>query len=119
MLSSVRAYDTVGRFGGEEFLIVLPGCDGPSALQQAERLRACMAGEVMQMSEGALRVTVSLGVAVGGPAHTEGELLLRAAAAALYRAKNGGRNRVELATAAEAAENPSPEPPQPPSAGAS
>ncbi len=102
MRASVRPYDAIGRYGGEEFLIVVPACDAVSALHQAERLRASISGAPMKISQGLMPVTLSLGVAASGVAKdADADLLLRAADAALYRAKNAGRNRVELATPAE------------------
>ena len=95
MRASVRPYDAVGRCGGEEFLIVMPGCDVSSAMSRAEGLRKAIDDLPVGTSEGAIRVTMSLGVAIGSrPSELEG--LLRAADAALYEAKNKGRNRVAL-----------------------
>jgi diguanylate cyclase (GGDEF)-like protein len=99
MLGSLRPYDAVGRFGGEEFLIVLPGCDVSSALGLAERLRQCLIAERMEIEERAVQVTLSLGVAVSaGQAELDAVELLRAADSALYEAKRAGRNRVQLGT---------------------
>ncbi len=97
MLSSVRSYDTVGRYGGEEFLIVVPGCDVSSLVNRAEALRMAVAAESVKTREGLISITVSLGVTVGGGSRpTDVEPLLRAADTALYQAKNNGRNRVEV-----------------------
>ncbi len=101
MASSVRLYDSVGRYGGEEFLIVLPDCDATSTLNQAERIRACLSDEPVHTREGQISSTMSLGVAVGSE-EDEMETLLRAADVALYRAKRAGRNRAEAAAAMEA-----------------
>jgi two-component system cell cycle response regulator len=96
----LRPYDSVGRYGGEEFLLVLPGCDGPTAAGLAERLRQCVAAETVSTEEGEVPVALSLGVAAW---EGEGEVdtigLLRSADEALYSAKRTGRNRTVLAPA--------------------
>lgn len=98
MLASLRPYDLMGRFGGEEFLILLPGCDGATALRLAGRLCEAVAAEPFAWEGERVDVTLSLGVS----AWPEGEradavALLRAADLALYEAKRGGRNRAALA----------------------
>jgi two-component system cell cycle response regulator len=98
MNSSVRPYDAVGRYGGEEFLIVLPGSDGLGALTVAERIREGFANRPVLTSAGPVPVTLSLGVAAeGGEAGGDGSALLLAAGAALARAQKSGRNRAALA----------------------
>lgn len=101
----VRPYDTVGRYGGEEFLVIVPSCDANNALSHAERLRSSLAAESMDISEwgkfaspkeGKIRITFSVGVAAAEQVKGS-ELLLRAVEVALARAKKGGHNRVELA----------------------
>ena len=95
MQAALRSYDSVGRYGGEEFLIVLPGCDGSGALAQAERVRAVFADSPFVNQHGRLTVTCSIGVT--GREHVrevDAELLLREADLALYGAKGDGRNRV-------------------------
>jgi diguanylate cyclase (GGDEF)-like protein len=107
--SAVRDYDVVGRVGGEEFLIVIPGCGAANAAGQAERLRACINRQPVDAPEGATPVTLSLGVAVReAPMVVDANSLLRAADAALYRAKRGGRDRVELVAAEELHAQPTP-----------
>ncbi len=81
-------------------MFVFPGSDLNGALNQAERLRSCIGKEPMDIFEGAFPVTISLGVAASKEVK-EADLLVRAADAALYRAKNGGRNRVEPANDVE------------------
>ena len=94
ILSSVRSYDYVGRYGGEEFLIVAPGCPLPDAVQLAERLRKCVGDVPVNTPGGAVAITISMGVADStvGP---KAEDLLHSADRALYAAKSNGRNRVE------------------------
>jgi len=98
MNSSVRPYDSVGRYGGEEFLIVLPGSDGLGALTVAERIRESFSNRPVLTSAGPVPVTLSLGVAAeGGEAGSDDSALLIAAGSALARAQKSGRNRTALA----------------------
>jgi two-component system, cell cycle response regulator len=91
----VRNVDLVGRWGGEEFLIVLPDASEAGARVVAERLRAAVAA--LELPEGGpARVTLSAGAATWQPNESPEQLLERADAA-LYRAKDRGRNRVEVA----------------------
>jgi two-component system cell cycle response regulator len=93
----VRPYDSPCRYGGEEFLIVLPGCDLEGATMRAEEIRSAMAGTPFQVPEGVLSVTCSLGVtALTGDAGFDEVALLHEADEALYAAKRNGRNRVEV-----------------------
>jgi diguanylate cyclase (GGDEF)-like protein len=102
LVSSVRAYDTVGRYGGEEFMLVLPDCNIQGALRQAERIRGKFARDPFDLPEGRIPVTLSLGVAsVEATEGREHEVLIWAADQALYRAKARGRNCVEPASEAE------------------
>ncbi len=97
MAACVRPYDAPCRYGGEEFLIVLPGCDLAGATLRAEDIRFTMAATPFQISEGVLNVTCSLGVtASSGDAGYDGSRLIREADDALYAAKHHGRNRVEV-----------------------
>jgi diguanylate cyclase (GGDEF)-like protein len=90
----VRPYDSVGRYGGEEFLIIAPGCGLGETWELAERIRNHIARCNIMAGGTAVHVTLSLGVATGGNA-AELEKVLHAADAAMYRAKGAGRNRVE------------------------
>jgi two-component system cell cycle response regulator len=98
MQNSTRRYDAVGRFGGEEFIIVLPGCDNINALSHAERIRAVIGQISINTPQGLVGVTASLGVTVSrSEQNIDACGLIRAADAALYQAKHDGRNRVEFA----------------------
>lgn len=90
----VRPYDSVGRYGGEEFLIVVPGCGMAETWELAERVRAHVAGCSIVVSGSKVQVSMSLGIAAGNCA-SDSENLLCTADTALYIAKNAGRNRVE------------------------
>ena len=102
----VRPYDSVGRYGGEEFLIVAPNCGIGEAWELAERVRVHVAACNIMVAGDPVKVSLSLGVATGEHSG-EIETLLQAADAALYQAKNNGRNRVEpsLGRAASAAQS--------------
>ena len=92
--SHVRDVDVSGRLGGEEFAILLPETDGAGAARVAERMRSSLNEVAIPLSEGAkIHVASSFGVAELAPGQS-GDDLLRAADAALYRAKDEGKNRV-------------------------
>ena len=94
IMSTLRTYDVLGRYGGEEFLIVLPGCGPDDAGVAAERIRGALAATPVDTSEGLIPVTISLGTASARNGRATPESLVRAADEALYAAKRGGRNRV-------------------------
>ncbi|WP_420238104.1 diguanylate cyclase [Telmatobacter bradus] len=96
LAQSLRDYDCVGRYGGEEFLIILPGCTMENALARAERLRQALEAARIVYEGKMLQVTGSFGVASGIlPEHEiDADALIQAVDAALYRAKKSGRNRV-------------------------
>lgn len=95
MAVCIRPYDALGRWGGEEFLTVLPGCGMHDALKVAERMRSSLADQPITVQGGRVAVTASLGVAVADAGSgVEIDDLIRAADVALYRAKAEGRNRV-------------------------
>jgi diguanylate cyclase (GGDEF)-like protein len=95
----LRPYDTLGRYGGEELLIVLPACDRDGAVEVAERVRAAVATLPVDTDFGAISCSLSIGVAVAGEGVTiASQRLIHLADDALYRAKEGGRNRIEMAS---------------------
>jgi diguanylate cyclase (GGDEF)-like protein len=89
---AVRTYDAIGRYGGEEFLAVLPGCREADAVALAERMRHALAAEPARLEERELRMSASFGVASAPGGRFED--MIHAADEALYRAKRSGRNRV-------------------------
>lgn len=93
--NALRMTDLSGRIGGEEFAALLP-CSIEEAVSAAERVREAFAASGIAVDDAPVDTTVSIGVA-GGPPGTELEVLLAAADTALYQAKRGGRNRVEVA----------------------
>jgi len=96
-----RNEDIPCRFGGEEFVVIMPGADAAAALRRAEQLRSKVEDIVVRYLEKNLpRITVSIGVAVFPDAGDNPQAVLKAADQALYRAKEKGRNRVELSGAA-------------------
>jgi len=98
----LRRSDVLGRYGGEEFLVVLPGCEAPDAQELAERLRRCIACGPVATSMGKISFTISLGVATTGKGERMGVAeVLQRADEALYQAKREGRNRVVVATGSE------------------
>ncbi len=106
LVESVRCYDYVGRYGGEEFLIVVVDCAVSVLGAIAERVRLGIAERPIDTGVGQIRASLSVGLAsaqAGSPDSLDPEELVRAADAALYSAKAKGRNRVESAPVVRAA----------------
>jgi len=102
MKECIRPYDVVGRYGGEEFLIVASAADGKGTMALAERVRSAVEATPIPTQAGEIRVTVSLGAAVSTSAQNgDVQKLLRMADRALYAAKDKGRNCCEFAAASE------------------
>jgi two-component system, cell cycle response regulator len=91
---NIRAYDQVGRYGGEEFLVVLPNCDLEQAKQQAERMRQQLSATPMVVDGVEMHVSASFGVTISDGSDRSPEVFLRVADEALYRSKANGRNCV-------------------------
>jgi len=98
LLASVRSYDFVGRYGGEEFLIVLNNCDPASALGRAEQVRAAIANREVITDRGPIALTMSVGLLrTTDFGELRAEIHLAEVDAALYAAKTAGRNCVRVA----------------------
>lgn len=97
---SLRSYDVLGRYGGDQFLAILPGCDESASRALAERLRTSVCAQPIALNEGTIRITLSVGVAAAGGMQERGtaDALARAAEAALYKAKQPGQHSLALAT---------------------
>lgn len=98
LLESVRSYDLVGRYGGDEFLLVMLGCDIECAQGRAEQIRLAINSSPVQTHAGPVGVTASLGIITSPDwGEASGSKLLYEVDAALYQAKAAGRNRVGIA----------------------
>ncbi len=105
--AGLREYDGVGRYGGEEFLFILPGCSLETATRRADAIRHLIEKDAVVIPQDTLTATVSMGVtAADFKEDASVEALLERADRALYRAKKNGRNRVECCETSEPAECP-------------
>ncbi len=95
-LREFRSIDICGRIGGEEFLVVMPDTNAKSANIAAERFRSAVSSNKFLADGKSFSVTVSIGVTVSELDRVDLDELLATADQALYRAKNLGRNRVEI-----------------------
>jgi two-component system, cell cycle response regulator len=94
MQTVIRSYDSIGRYGGEEFLVVAPGCNMEQAVALAERLRASVSAEPISVASNMIPTRISLGIAVRADHAQDPDQLLREADESLYAAKKAGRDRV-------------------------
>ena len=95
--AELRQSDIIGRYGGEEFVVVLSGAHAPAAEPIAERIRQRVSEERIEGHGGPIHLTCSIGVASSDPLGVWGEALIAQADAAVYAAKRLGRNRVQVA----------------------
>lgn len=93
--SVLRPYDLIGRYGGEEFLVIAPGCDLELTHKLAERIRSAINSDLVDLGHDSITVTISLGITLG-TADSDPEFLVTVADSAMYQAKRNGRNRVEI-----------------------
>jgi two-component system, cell cycle response regulator len=105
-LESVRPYDTLGRYGGEEFLLIAPECSLDNAVNLAERIRLAIASSRLGAPRARVATTASFGVASTDQGHRDAASLVGAADAALYVAKRQGRNRTHAEAAPGAGASP-------------
>ena len=96
-LDNLREVDIFGRYGGEEFAILLPETDAETAYQVAQRLRQCISETAIQSTNGVVSITVSIGIACSEGEVNNLAVLLDRADTAMYEAKRAGRNKVSPA----------------------
>lgn len=97
MKDCLREYDYIGRYGGEEFLVVLGDADYETAVKTAERLNLAVGSETVAFGDKLIAATISAGVAVAeNCTELDSDKIISAADTELYKAKSNGRNRVEV-----------------------
>lgn len=102
--ADLRPYDVVGRYGGEEFLLILPGCTLVSGAKRADDIRATVAKSAVSTKFGSVSITISMGVtATGSNRYRNVAEFLHDADISMYAAKKNGRNRIEVFRPAKSA----------------
>jgi len=102
VLSVSRMYDSIGRMGGEEFLVIVPGCEAARASEHAERLRAAIGAKPFDLPEGLVQITASASaLTIEGRDTPDASAVVAALNVALARAKSAGRDRIELTCPAD------------------
>ena len=96
LASTLRPADKLGRYGGKEFIIILPNCEIENGYLVGERLRSLVSHESIKINNEIIPVTISLGVTSGNGQEQSAKQLIRKACSALAQAKEGGRDRVEI-----------------------
>ena len=99
LLTSLRSYDAVGRWGGDEFMIILPGCSAEETHQKLQKIQAEVESNPILTSKGPIQITLSMGAASmlkPGPTDTVSQLIEKADDA-LLQAKRSGKGRMEIA----------------------
>jgi diguanylate cyclase (GGDEF)-like protein len=92
----IREEDIACRYGGEEFILILPGTNLETTRERAETIRSAVNNTVVEYEHYSTSFTVSIGIAISPEHGSNSETILRAVDAALYQAKNEGRNRIEI-----------------------
>jgi len=98
MKDSVRTYDSVGRFGGEEFLVILPKCGMNEVMIVAERLKKSISSQNFDLDNESIKVTISIGATniIPDSIKIDQDFIIQLVDTALYKAKKNGRDRIEF-----------------------
>jgi diguanylate cyclase (GGDEF)-like protein len=96
MRSHLRNHDIIVRYGGDEFVAILPNTAPSQAFVVAEKLRTLVEESIFQTKQGPMRFTISIGIAMWQLSHTSIDSTIRQADVALYQSKEAGRNRTVL-----------------------
>jgi len=92
----IREIDFLGRYGGEEFVIILPDCNLNGGVELANRIQNSLAKDILTIENNKINMTLSIGICTLSAKHTNFEQLINGADSAMYQAKKNGRNRIEV-----------------------